>query len=81
MTTMHAASKFCPQFANSTEFPQAILRDSEFVLNFHEDQKDCLNPNSHSSFKNNTPSDMPLLDAASQDSLEAVLVPFRFLPM
>lgn len=51
MTTIHSTSKFYPQFANSVEFPQAILRDSEFALNFHEDQKDCLNPNGHGSLE------------------------------
>lgn len=46
---MHATSKFYTQFASSIEFPQVILRDSELALNFHEDQKDCLNPYGHSS--------------------------------
>lgn len=81
MITMHATGKFCPQFANSITLPNAILCDSEFALNFHEDQKDCLNPNGHSSFEGNTSSDMPLLDAARWGPLEAVLVLFRFLPM
>lgn len=60
------------------------LHDSEFELNFHEHQKECLSqsiwPYSIRK-KPNTLRDMPLLDAASRVPLEAVLVLLRFLSM